>query len=295
MENKLVEKAYAKVNLAIDVSGKDTNGYHFVDMIMSGIYLHDVITVSILEGKDIKVECDNPEVPVGIENLCYKAAKNFIDICKDKGVYINCGYKIYIEKHIPMGGGLGGGSTDAATVLKCLNKLNQNILTKDEMLDIAKGLGADVSFSLYSKFARAEHYGEVLSDIEPISEYYCLLINPNINVSTKSIYQDIDNIELRKRPQIDKFLSKITSKDVYYLRQLCYNVLEEVAIGKYPIIGEIKDFINNETNVILSLMSGSGSTVFGLYEKKEDIDYAYEVAGCRFKEFNIIKTKLYTH
>lgn len=258
-------EAFAKINLSLDVIGKKSNGYHEVRMIMQQVDLKDNIYIKERD-EGIKIECTNPKVPTDSSNLVYKA----YDIIKRK-FNINKGVEIKIEKNIPMAAGLAGGSSDCAQVLIGLNKLWNLGLSEKELMEIGVKIGADVPYCIMGGTALAEGIGEKLTKIKGLKEGHILLAKPNIDVSTAYVYKNLEISEIKKHPDIDKIIKDI-EKDIYSLSKDMVNVLETVTIKKHPEIKKIKEeMIFN--GALGSLMSGSGPTVFGIFD---DIDKAKE-------------------
>lgn len=286
MDSNIIEKGYAKINLAIDVISKDSNNYHIVDMIMCGLKLYDEIYIKKRKDLNINVRSNLIQVPSDSDNICYKAVKLISEKLK-----LNNGYDIFIKKNIPMEAGLAGGSADAAAVLKGINKLCGLPLSYEDLLEISYELGADVSFLIKCGLARATHYGEKIQQIYEKFSYPCILIKPKFGISTKNIYNKVDSIIIKNRPDIDEIILNIKNKNVYYFDSLCYNVLEEVTDKEYPYLQTIKEFVVSNSNSFLCMMTGSGSTIFSLYENKCDRDYAYKLFKEKFEDCVVISTE----
>ena len=207
-------KAYAKVNLAIDVLGKDESGYHFVDMIMASIDLHDIVQIESREDEIINITSNLKELPIGKDNICYKAA----ELIKTK-LNISNGFNIHIQKNIPMQAGLGGGSADAAAVLNGINNIYNNKIEYDELLNLACKLGADVSFMLKTGMARATHFGEKLEYFIGLKPLKCILVKPDFGVSTATVYSIIDDLYRNQISNIDEIITNLKKNNVYKLVQ----------------------------------------------------------------------------
>lgn len=262
--NKLSLECRAKINLAIDVIGKRPNGYHDVDMIMQEVNLADKIIMSLRDDGKIIVETDMIGLPVNEDNLAYKAAKAFFE-----RLGRNDGVDIFIEKRIPIGAGMGGGSADAAGVLKGLNVIYGKPFNNDKLIEIGTKLGADVPFCILGGCARAEGIGEILTPLPMPPVLKCVIAKPEPFVSTRWVYE---NLDLSKRPEnlnINRVIEGIETNDISLICKNSANILENVTIPKYPVVGWIKQGFY-ESGAILSLMSGSGSAVFGLFRNEEE-------------------------
>lgn len=278
-------KSRAKINLSIDVLGKREDGYHLVEMIMQTIDLADIIKISIIEEDTIKIKSNSINIPLDMDNIVYKAA----NLIKTK-FNIKTGVEIYIEKNIPVAAGMAGGSSNAAAVLVGLNKLFDLNLNEEELQVLGLTLGADVPFCISGGASLAENIGEELTDIEGLhSDTFILVCKPNIFVSTKDVYEEIDSKQIEKRPDNNLLIELLKNNDVNLLAKNMYNVLEEVTKNKYPIIGEIEDTML-EQGALGSMMSGSGPTVFGLYKNKNDANRCKDILQKKHKEVYVVKS-----
>lgn len=278
-------KSRAKINLSIDVLGKREDGYHLVEMIMQTIDLADIIKISIIEEDTIKIKSNSINIPLDMDNIVYKAA----NLIKTK-FNIKTGVEIYIEKNIPVAAGMAGGSSNAAAVLIGLNKIFDLNLNEEELQVLGLTLGADVPFCISGGASLAENIGEELTDIEGLhSDTFILVCKPNIFVSTKDVYEEIDSKQIEKRPDNNLLIELLKNNDVNLLAKNMYNVLEEVTKNKYPIIGEIEDTML-EQGALGSMMSGSGPTVFGLYKNKNDANRCKDILQKKHKEVYVVKS-----
>lgn len=278
MEVKVTVKGYAKINLGLDVIGKLENGYHLLRSVMQQIDLYDTIELSRLSeavviknalpaavadnGMRITLTSDSDAVPLDQSNLAYKAAKLLME---HDG--IGEGVHIHIIKRIPVAAGLAGGSTDAAAVFMGMNELFGLGHSKDELQELGVKLGADVPFCIMGGTALAEGIGEKLTPIQTMPEMYIVIAKPSIGVSTKYVYENL-RLEQVTHPDTEKILVAMQRKDLAEMTGLLGNVLETVTIEKYPLIRELKD-VMLETGAVGSLMSGSGPTVFGIFDTME--------------------------
>ncbi|WP_041972129.1 4-(cytidine 5'-diphospho)-2-C-methyl-D-erythritol kinase [Geobacter sp. OR-1] len=247
--------APAKVNYRLDVIRKRPDGYHDLRMIMQRVDLFDTIRISLTDATEIKVTCDRTGVPNGPENIAWKAARAMLDIAsKPIGIDIN------ITKRIPVAAGLGGGSSNAATVLMGLNDLLSLGLTIERLMEIGVTLGADVPFFIFGRTAIAEGIGEKLTPIERIPRPWIVLVNPNVHVSTAWAYKNLQLTSGEDNNTMPNFFDNIAE-----LCAILGNDLESVTIARFPVIADIKEQLIRH-GAEASLMSGSGPTVFGIFE-----------------------------
>lgn len=269
--NTISLNAFAKINLGLDVVRKREDNYHEVRMIMQTIRLYDKLTIQMIEQDEIQLETNLSFLPTNENNLVYKAAKLLKEHYK-----IKTGVHITLEKHIPVAAGLAGGSSDCAAALVGLNRLFYLNLTKQELMKHGVTLGADVPYCIMRGTALSEGIGEVLTPLPPTPDCFVLIAKPPIHVSTKFVYENLNVKALERHPDIDGMLSSIKEGNLLGIASRMENVLETVTIPEYPVIGQIKE-IMKKCNALNSLMSGSGPTVFGLFEKREDAEKAYEL------------------
>lgn len=262
-------KAYAKVNLGLDVIRRRTDGYHEVKMIMQTIDLYDDLNISKTKDQKISITSNLKFLPVDENNLVYKAAKLFLDTCK-----ISEGIAVDLKKHIPVAAGMAGGSSDAAAVLYGMNTLFQTGLTISRLMELGVKIGADVPYCLMQGTALAEGIGEKLTEIPSMIECPILVAKPGIHVSTAFVYGNL-KLENIVHPDIDAQIAAIKAEDLKKTADCMGNVLESVTISKYPVVEEIKDCMK-ENGALNAMMSGSGPTVFGLFEDEKTAKTAYQ-------------------
>lgn len=263
------KRAYAKINLSLDVVGRLENGYHQVRMIMQTVDLCDLMHFEKTDDA-IEITCDNEELSVGEDNLIYRAA-----LLMKERFALTGGLRVRLEKRIPMAAGMAGGSSDAASTLMAMNELYELGLSEKELREIGVKLGADVPYCIMGGTALSEGIGEILTRIAPMPECVLLVAKPEINVSTKYVYEQIDSKEILDHPDVDGMQRAIENGDVSEMAGLLGNVLETVTVEKYPIVSQIKDLMT-EGGAMGSLMSGSGPSVFGMFRKEEDARAAGE-------------------
>ena len=261
--NSITLKAPAKVNYLLDVIGRRSNGYHDLRMVMQRVDLCDDITVSLVKTPGISVTCGKNGVPDGPGNIAWKAASSILEL--DNSTQ---GIAISIVKNIPVAAGLGGGSSDAASVLMGMNELLQLGLTDERLMEIGVTLGADVPFFIFKKTALAEGIGEVLTAMPEMPKAWVLLVNPGVHVSTAWVYK---NLELTNRGELNKL--PVSYRDIRDICSIFSNDLETVTIPAFPVIAEIRDAMLR-FGALGSMMSGSGPTVFGLFQDRESAENA---------------------
>ncbi len=260
--DKIKLKALGKINLGLDVLGRRPNGYHDVRMVMQTVYLYDQILLEKTDKEGISLETNLFYLPVNENNLAYRAAKMLIDeFAIKEGVHIS------LEKHIPVAAGMAGGSSNAAAVLYGMNRLFQLGLTDQELMDRSVQLGADVPYCIMRGTVLAEGIGEKLTPLPAMPKCHVLLAKPPISVSTQKVYEKLDAQEVTKHPDIDGILLGLQTGDLEKITSSMGNVLENVTITEYPQIERIKDVMKEE-GALNAMMSGSGPTVFGIYDDK---------------------------
>ncbi|MGL5693263.1 MAG: 4-(cytidine 5'-diphospho)-2-C-methyl-D-erythritol kinase [Peptostreptococcaceae bacterium] len=263
--NSIELKSRAKINLSIDVLGKREDGYHLVEMIMQTIDLYDIIKIKEVQSYGVTVKSNSSDIPLDENNIVYKAA-----VLIKESFNIKKGVEIYIEKNIPIAAGMAGGSSNAAAVLVGLNELWSLKLSEQELKKFGFMLGADVPYCITGKAALAQGVGEELTNIKGLPDDISILIcKPELFVSTKEVYEGLDLENLQKRPDNEYLIKCLECKDIKSLSENMVNVLETVTVKKHTEIEDIEK-IMNENKALGSMMSGSGPTVFGLYNNKED-------------------------
>lgn len=262
MHEKIELKALAKINLGLDVLGRRENGYHDVRMVMQTIYLYDDVTLERTEEAGIQVQANLHYLPVGEKNIAYQAANLLME-----EFHIQEGLKITLNKRIPVAAGMAGGSSNAAAVLVGMNRLFRLGLSERELMERGVKLGADVPYCVMRGTVLAEGIGEVLTPLAPLPRCYILVAKPGISVSTKTVYEKLDAHEIEEHPDIDGLLAGLEAGDLKKVASAMGNVLEKVTIDDHPVIAEIKDKMK-ENGALNAMMSGSGPTVFGIFEDK---------------------------
>lgn len=261
--NIIRQKAYAKINLGLDVIGKRPDGYHEVKMIMQSVDLFDKVTIKKIKEPEIRLHTNVSFIPNDSSNLVYKAAELMI-----KEYDIKSGVDIDLYKFIPVAAGMAGGSTDAAAVLDGMNKLFELGLSMEKLMKQGLKLGADIPYCIMGGTALSEGIGEKLTALTPCPDCAFIVSKPPFGVSTKFVYENLVLDESTVHPDIDGIIKDIDQGDVHGMAGKLSNVLETVTKEKYPDIGKIEELMK-ENGAINAIMSGSGPTVFGVFENVE--------------------------
>lgn len=262
-------KAYGKINLGLDVLGRLPSGYHEVRMVMQTVGIYDELTFERTES-GIEITTDAAELSTGEDNLIYKAARLMIE-----KYHIREGIRIHLQKNIPIAAGMAGGSTDAAAAMKGISRLFDLDAGLLELMEAGVEIGADVPYCVIGGTALAEGIGEKLTPLELAPECYVLVAKPDINVSTKYVYEHLDMGKIEKHPDIDGMVEAIGIGSLQGILDRMENVLETVTIPAYPVIGRLKQRMR-ELGAVNSLMSGSGPTVFGIFLERHTAQAALD-------------------
>lgn len=263
-------KALAKINLGLDVLGRRENGYHDVRMVMQSIYLYDDVKIERTKEPGIEVRTNLYFLPTDENNIAYKAAAMLMDEFQIKE-----GVVITLDKHIPVAAGMAGGSSNAAAVLFGMNKMFGLGLSKKELMERGVKLGADVPYCIMRGTVLAEGIGEELTMLPAMPKCTVLIAKPAISVSTKVVYEALDSKEIVEHPDIDALLAGLEKGSLREVAAAMGNVLEDVTIPMHPVIADIKNVMKEE-GALNAMMSGSGPTVFGLFENKAQARKAQE-------------------
>lgn len=268
--NDISLKALAKINLGLDVVRRREDGYHEVRMIMQTIHLYDRLDIKRTKESGIQIQTNLSFLPVNENNLIYKAAKLLMDEFS-----ITDGVSVKLDKRIPVAAGMAGGSTDAAAMLIGVNRLFSLGLTKRQLMERGVQIGADVPYCIMRGTALAEGIGEALSPLPPMVKCPVLIAKPSISVSTKFVYQNLKLDDTTIHPDIDRLIDDIKAKNLHDIAAHMGNVLETVTIPNYPVIDEIKKHMLSN-GAVGAMMSGSGPTVFGLFDDEDTAKKAYK-------------------
>lgn len=282
----IVIKARGKVNLTLDVLAKRSDGYHEVEMVMHPIDLYDVITMT---RHPLKKECKTiltasvDYLPLDEGNIAYQAVEI---LRRTYGFQDNI--EVHIDKHIPVAAGLAGGSSNAAAVLNGLNTLLELGASKETLMALGKELGADVPFCILGGAAIARGIGEKLTPIKAIDQFWIVLSKPSIGVSTKDVYGNLEVSQIESHPNATAMIDAMEKGDLRQIELQLGNVLEEVTLKRYPIVGTVKSRFK-EYGARTPLMSGSGPTVFALFKEKHRAETVYENMIKRYAQTYMVK------
>lgn len=265
-------KAYAKINLGLDVVKRLPDGYHQVKMILQTVGIFDELTLEKADS-GITLTTDAPGLSTGSDNLVCKAA----ELMREK-YHITEGISIHLKKKIPIAAGMAGGSTDAAATMKGISRLFGLDASLPQLMEYGVSIGADVPYCIMGGTALAEGIGDVLTALPPAPECVILVAKPDISVSTKYVYEHLDAAGLKSHPDIDGMRAAIEAGSLQGILDRMGNVLETVTIPAHPVIDTIKRRMR-ELGAVNSLMSGSGPTVFGIFLEEQ----AAELAGIRLQ------------
>lgn len=261
-------KAYAKINLMLDILSKLHNGYHDLFMLMQSVDLYDRVTVEETDTGKTEIFCDNPLIPTDESNIAHKAAKAFLSYTKKK----NKGLKITIEKHIPHSAGLAGGSADGAAVIVALNKIYGSLLSEKDIISIGKTVGADVPFCALGGTMLAQYTGTVLSHLPDLEIPYIVILKPDESVSTAEAYKAFDEEDWIRHPDTHGILLAAAESNRNGVYKRAANVFEQFieVTGRAYIKATM---LQNKAKC--ALMSGSGPSIFALFEEKENAEKCF--------------------
>lgn len=282
-------KALAKINLGLDVVRRREDGYHEVRMIMQTIHLYDRLDIKRTKESGIQIQTNLSFLPVNENNLIYKAAKLLMDEFS-----ITDGVSVKLDKRIPVAAGMAGGSTDAAAMLFGMNRLFSLGLTKRQLMERGVQIGADVPYCIMRGTALAEGIGEELSPLAPMVKCPVLIAKPSISVSTKFVYQNLKLDDTTIHPDIDLLIEDIKAKNLHDIAAHMGNVLETVTIPNYPVIDEIKKHMLSN-GAVGAMMSGSGPTVFGLFDDEDTAKKAYKAMRSSHLARQVYLTSVYNN
>ena len=256
-------QAFAKINLGLDVLGKREDGYHEVRMIMQTIRMYDQLDLRKSVEPGIHLTTNKKYIPVDENNLVWRAAKLMMDTCG-----IIEGVSIHLHKVIPVAAGMAGGSSDAAATLVGMNRLFHCGLSKEKLMELGVQIGADVPYCVLRGTALAEGIGEKLTVLPPIPDCWILIGKPGISVSTKYVYTTLDLNTDTVHPDIDGMKKALEDGNLYGITERMGNVLQDVTIPAYPEVERIKEQMKT-LGAVNAMMSGSGPTVFGIFDNEE--------------------------
>ncbi|MBN2851712.1 MAG: 4-(cytidine 5'-diphospho)-2-C-methyl-D-erythritol kinase [Clostridia bacterium] len=275
-------KAYAKINLFLDILHKRQDGYHELDMIMQSVTLYDTLHIKKIKS-GIIIKCNKPLIPLDQANTVYKAAELFLTEQQ-----LNIGVSIRIDKKIPVEAGLAGGSTDAAATLVALNRMFETKLSEKQLRHMALKVGSDVPFCIEGGTKRAKGRGELLEKVSPLPKSYFVIIKPHASVSTKYAYSLFDRT--KKNINIARIIKAIESKDISHIGKNLYNEFEDYIIPYNYEIRKAKEFLDSFDNEGC-LMTGSGSAIYSLHSSLKQAKEVYTIAKKKYKDCFLCQSK----
>ena len=270
MSMEIREKAYAKINISLDVTGKRPDGYHEMVMPMQTVSLGDELTLR-LEGEGIRASSNLRYVPGDERNLAVRAARRYLEAVGDRAQ----GVQIELKKSIPVGAGLGGGSADAAAVLRALDRAYDGRLGRERLCELAQEIGSDVVFCLLGGTMLATGRGEQLRELPPLPDCRLLIVKPGFSISTPELFQKLDAAPVRIHPDTEGLLSALENGDLRGLCRRMYNVFEDVDDRRMRTIRQIKGALL-DAGALGAVMTGTGSAVFGVFEVSQAVEDACE-------------------
>jgi 4-diphosphocytidyl-2-C-methyl-D-erythritol kinase len=276
-------KAYAKINLSLDIVGKREDGYHLLRMIMQNIELYDLININRSKN-GINISSNKPYIPTDERNLAYKAAKLFINTFNIQG-----GADINIKKNIPVAAGLAGGSTDAAAVLKGMRDIYEINVSDEELMEMGLKIGADVPYCILGGTALCEGIGEKITPLKNFKNHIVIVVKPPFGVSTKEVYQGLDLSRIYKHPDTEALIEAVEANNLRAVGAGMKNTLENVTLRKHTILKDIKNEMLR-LGAVGSMMSGSGPTVFALFDDILRAQYCYDKFKTKYSEVFITRT-----
>ncbi len=271
------EKAYAKLNLSLDVTARREDGFHELAMLMQTVSVCDELTLSLNDTGAISASCSLHFIPTDERNLAVKAARCYLAaVGEERGVHIR------MDKRIPVGAGMGGGSADAAAVLRGMNKLFDERLSRRELEDLACSVGSDVAFCVAGGSALARGRGELLEDLPALPDCLFVIAKPDFSISTPELYRKLDSVSLRRHPDTAGLLEAMRQGS---LREICrrmYNVFEDVPDRRMRTVNEIKGVLLDH-GALGAMMTGTGSAVFGVFEEAAGAEGACAALGREYR------------
>jgi 4-diphosphocytidyl-2-C-methyl-D-erythritol kinase len=276
-------KAYAKINISLDVVGKREDGYHLLRMIMQNIDLYDLINIE-KSTNGINISSNKPYIPTDERNLGYKAAKLFMEKYNLQG-----GVDINIRKNIPVAAGLAGGSTDAAAVLKGMRSIYDVNVSDEELMELGLKIGADVPYCIMGGTALCEGIGEKITPLKSFKDHIMIVVKPPFGVSTKEVYQSLDISRIYKHPDTEGLMQAVEKNDLKYVCGNMKNILENVTLRKHVLLKDIKNDMLR-MGALGAMMSGSGPTVFSFFDDMLKAQHCYEKFKLKYNEVFITRT-----
>lgn len=260
--NRIVMKAPAKINLALDIVGLDERGYHLLEMVMQTVSVYDTVTLQKREESGIFLSCDDPAIPCNPVNICWKCAEAFFSFV---GI-AEYGIEIQIEKNIPQQAGMAGGSADGAAVLVGLNRIYETGLSTETLCAIGKKIGADIPFCIVGGTAKVEGIGEIITPLSGMPDSAIVIAKPRSGISTQKAFADFDKMDCPPKLKLQEMIASMEEKDLVKMCGYLYNALE--------LVCPVQDVKNIKHSMMGcgakgALMTGSGSAVFGIFADRK--------------------------
>lgn len=281
---EIYERAYAKLNLSLDIVAKMPDGYHDMKMVFQTIDLHDDISIRITDTPEIKLSTNVRYIPNDSTNIAVKAAAAFF---AESGI-TGYGAEISLLKRIPVCAGMGGGSADGAAVLRGINKLFDNPLSTETLLKLGRDLGSDVPFCIIGGTVLGCGRGEVMTDLAPLPDCHIVVCKPSFSVSTPALFKRINVRKIRLRPDTDGIINALEKSDIYGVARRMYNIFEDVLPSGADTINNIKSTML-DYNAAGSAMTGTGSAVFGVFTDYTSAKEAHKRLSADYSECYISK------
>ena len=281
---EITEKAYGKINLSLDVIRKLPSGYHDLRMVMETIDLHDDIRITVSEGEGISMQTNLPFLPTDTRNIAAKAAALFFKKLSLPKRHV----AIHIHKRIPVAAGMAGGSANAAAVLRGLNALMETKLSISALMELGTELGSDVPYCIVGGTQLAEGHGEILTPLSPLPPCHILICKPKFSISTPELFSRIDCNKIRHRPDTDGMIAALQTGSLSQVAIRLFNVFEDVLDGRGRDIQQIKHSLL-ESGALGAAMTGTGPTVFGLFDDKAQASTAYVKLKEHYNETSLTK------
>ena len=259
------EKAYGKLNLSLDVTGRREDGYHDLAMLMQTVTVYDELSLRFREDGKVRASSNLRFIPEDERNLAVRAALRFLEAVGEQGQ----GLQIDMRKQIPVGAGMGGGSADAAAVLRALNRIYGMPFDRGRLEELAQQIGSDVAFCVAGGTALAEGRGEKLTDLPAMPEGSFVICKPAFSISTPELYKKLDSAPVRIHPDTQGLLRAVREGDLRALCRRMYNVFEEIDDRRMRTVAQIKGRLLDH-RALGAMMTGTGSAVFGVFEQEED-------------------------
>ena len=283
--SKTTEKAYAKINISLDVTGKRNDGYHDMLMVMQTVTLCDDVTVELLDGEKSFAACNLPFVPGDERNLAVKAANKFFEKLGEKGAA-----KIELNKRIPVGAGMAGGSSDAAAVIRALNTLCGRPFDRAELEELAAGVGSDVAFCVSGGTMLASGRGEILTPLPPMPDCSIVICKPDFSISTPELFKKLDSVKLRCHPDTAGIIAALNEGNLLDISRRMFNVFEDVPDRRFSTVAEIKSRLLDH-GALGAVMTGTGSAVFGVFGDEPSACIAADALGKSYRCCHVSQNK----